>query len=140
MTNQPGATRELARFYTRSRKFPRMVGRLPEGTRIWGGPYTFTQLAVAIVSMIAGGVTRGLWSTGSLVIDLSVIAGTAWALTFAARVIPASPLNPLVVAAAALATTFGPRDGTFDSRPVAFRRPLTVRGSDAQITTGRGRP
>ncbi len=34
---------ETARFYTKSRRFPKMIGRMTDGSRIPGGPYTLTQ-------------------------------------------------------------------------------------------------
>lgn len=76
MSDESGPVeREVARFYTRSRKFPRMVGRLPEGTRIWGGPYTFTQLGLGLVAIFVALATRGVWSWGSVLIDLVVAWG-----------------------------------------------------------------
>ena len=45
---------EVARFYTRSRKFPRLIGRLHDGTKIPGGPYTVTQAIVAAYQGAAG--------------------------------------------------------------------------------------
>lgn len=113
---------ETARFYTTSRKFPRMIGRLPEGTRIWGGPYTFTQLGVAIAMFAAAMVTRSIWSTGSIVIDLLIVAGAAWAAAFAARALPTTRLNPVVVVSTAVATVFAPRHGTYRGRAVRSSR------------------
>lgn len=117
---------EVARFYTRSRKFPRMIGRLPEGTRIWGGPYTFAQLGAA---MMAGALVlslRPVLSTGSIVLDLLIAAGVAWAAASGARVVPTSPLNPAVVAGAVLCSAFGPRLGVYRGRAVRHPRPKRV--------------
>ena len=48
--------REVARFYTRSRRFPKFIGRLHDGTKIPGGPYTLTQgvvLAIVLVGAVS---------------------------------------------------------------------------------------
>jgi len=66
---------EVARFYTRSRKFPRLIGRLHDGTKIPGGPYTVTQAIVAAVVLALGLVTRGLWGTGTILVDIPIVDG-----------------------------------------------------------------
>ncbi|MGO2110397.1 MAG: hypothetical protein ACTH31_02170 [Pseudoclavibacter sp.] len=113
---------ETARFYTASRKYPRMIGRLPEGTRLWGGPYTFTQLGSGAAALALALAARPLWSTGSLVVDLLIGVGVAWGAAFAARALPTSRLNPAVVLSAALEVAFAPRGGTYRGRAVRIPR------------------
>ncbi|WP_188726374.1 hypothetical protein [Pseudoclavibacter endophyticus] len=98
-----------------------MIGRLPEGTRLWGGPYTFTQLGVAGAVLSIAAATRAAWSTGSIVIDLLIITGVVWGAAFAARMLPTSRLNPGIVVLSALTCALAPRLGTYRGRPV--RRP-----------------
>ena len=37
---------EVVKWYTRARKFPTLIGKTPDGTRLPGGPYTITQVLV----------------------------------------------------------------------------------------------
>lgn len=65
---------QVGRFFTAARKFKQLIGVMPDGTQIWGGPYTITQFVVALVT---GGfclLTRslGLWG-GNLIADGLVI-------------------------------------------------------------------
>lgn len=116
---------ESARFYTVSRRFPRMIGRLPEGTRLWGGPYTFSQLGAAAAMLLGAATTRLVWSTGSIVIDLLIMSALAWGTALAARLLPTSRLNPVVVVATAIGCALSPATGAFRGRPVRLPR---VRG------------
>ena len=40
----------VGKFFTRAMKIPLMVGRLIDGTRLWGGPYTVPQIVVGVVA------------------------------------------------------------------------------------------
>src|SRR5450759_686655 len=53
---------EVVKYYTRARKFPQLIGRTPDGAKIWGGPYTFTQAISAGVVLFVGVNTMGLWA------------------------------------------------------------------------------
>lgn len=121
--SSPPGEPEVARFYTRSRKFPRMVGRLPEGTRIWGGPYTFTQLGLGVAAMLGALLTRSVWSTGSILVDLALILGIGWGVAYLGRYIPMTSLNPIVVLGTALGAFSAPRAGTYRGRPIALPKP-----------------
>ena len=44
------------KWYTRARKFPQLIGRTPDGTRIPGGPYTYTQVAAGVVTAVYASV------------------------------------------------------------------------------------
>ena len=120
------ATFDVARFYTRSRRFPRMVGRLPEGTKIWGGPYSFTQLGIGLATAAVLIATRGVWGLGSIVLDLALIAAGSWGAAFAGRLIPLSNVSPVVLAATAFGAVAAPRYGTFNGRPWTPARPRAV--------------
>lgn len=83
-TNADERSYDVVRWYTRARRFPKLVGRFPDGRAIWGGPYTVLQL-------VGGGVMLGLlflskivWAhfggIGNLAFAAVVTAATVWGL------------------------------------------------------------
>lgn len=69
---------QVGRFYTAARKFKQLIGVMPDGTQIWGGPYTITQFVVALVAGGLSLLTRslGLWG-GNLIADGLIIVTIA---------------------------------------------------------------
>ena len=67
---------QVGRFYTAARKFKQLIGVLPDGTQLAGGPYTVTQFVVALVVGGAGLLTRsmGLWGGNFIVDGLLIVA------------------------------------------------------------------
>ena len=53
------------KWYTRARKFPQLIGRTPDGTRIPGGPYTYLQVAAGVGMAAVLAATTGLWARGA---------------------------------------------------------------------------
>lgn len=66
---------KVGRFFTSARKFKQLIGVMPDGTSIPGGPYTVTQFVVALVVGAFGFLFRalGLWG-GNFLVDTFVIA------------------------------------------------------------------
>ena len=58
---------EVVKWYTRARRFPQLIGKTPDGARLWGGPYTYTQVIVAAVVIVVGIQTAGLWGQFGLI-------------------------------------------------------------------------
>ncbi|MFK0074640.1 hypothetical protein [Arthrobacter woluwensis] len=89
--------REVIRFWTLARKFPKMFGRFHDGTRIPGGPYTSTQGGVFFV--IAGGLvfTRDYWCGGNIIVAvlLGLVVGAV--AGFLAGLLPIGARSPLVL-------------------------------------------
>ena len=74
----------VGKFYTRGLKIPTLVGRLTDGTRIWGGPYTIPQLVVGVIAlMILWQVVSRFLSTGFIITDAALILAGAWGITIA---------------------------------------------------------
>lgn len=113
---------EIARFYTRSRRFPKMIGRMNDGSRIPGGPYTLTQVGVGGAVLLVMLVTRGLlWSTGEILLDLLVTAGVAFAATWLVGRIPMTRRNLLFAFLDGAAAMFKPFGGSTRGRPSGSR-------------------
>lgn len=134
--HEPVTYDETARFYTRSRRYPRMIGRLPEGTRLWGGPYTFTQIGLGVLVTCLAAASRELWSTGSVLTDFSITLGAGWAAAFLGRYAPIGSIHPLVAANAALRCIMAPRGGRYRGLPLRHHRPRRARARST-ISCGR---
>ncbi|WP_043567804.1 hypothetical protein [Acaricomes phytoseiuli] len=65
MADEPFET--TGRFYTRARKFRQLIGTLPNGQNIPGGPYTITQVIIAASAGFVAWLSSqaGLWGAGN---------------------------------------------------------------------------
>ncbi len=126
---------DVAKFYTRARRFPQLIGRTVEGTKIPGGPYTYTQAIVAPACAICGYKTMWLWGQfgliGNAVLLLGVTAGLVWLL----GKVPPGSRNPLNIAAGALRAIGAPAHGRLAGVPFRPRPIRRVRGSATLIRT-----
>lgn len=86
--------REVARFYTRIRKIRTLFGRFPDGTKLWGGPYSGTQVVVAVLALIIALPTRDLWGFGMILLDLPASVAIAWGGAYLAGFIPITRRSP----------------------------------------------
>src|SRR5690606_2237665 len=118
---------EVVRFYTRARKFPQLIGKTPGGERIWGGPYTITQV------LVAAGVGFVDWKTawlgghfGGVGNLLALAAAIAAAVAITGRT-PPGARNPVSLLLGAVRALNAPPDGTLAGRPVRERRPVVFR-------------
>lgn len=119
--------REVVKWYTRARKFPQLIGRTHDGTRIPGGPYTYTQFIGGFACLLVGANTIGWWGRFGTITNIGILGvvtyGTVWVLGRA----PISARNPLSVAAAYIRALTRPRLGTVRNRPPRTRRPRRLR-------------
>lgn len=88
-----------AKWFTAARKFPQLIGRTPDGGKLWGGPYTITQVAVGVVGIVVLWNTTWLWARFSFVGNLMVGPGLVIALVYGVGKLPFGMRNPLVVGA-----------------------------------------
>ncbi len=80
---------QTGRFYTAARKFQQLIGVTPAGEAIPGGPYTITQVIVAVVILAGGFLSRPLWSV-DVVADFLIIAAATVGITYIAGRMPRS--------------------------------------------------
>ena len=123
------ADQGVARFYTRSRRFPKMIGRMTDGSRIPGGPYTLTQVGFGGVALLVLLMTRTMWSTGSVILDLAVTLGVAWGATWVVGLIPMTRRNLLFAFMDAIAAMTKPRGGKYQGQVITLARPHQAVGS-----------
>lgn len=91
-----------SKWYTRARKFPQLIGRTPDGTRIPGGPYTYTQVAAGVVTALVLSQTTWLWAHGSLIFNATIFIGLTVGAVIASGKLPPGMRNPVVLASGAL--------------------------------------
>jgi hypothetical protein len=116
------------RWFTAARHVPLLIGRTHDGTRIKGGPYTLVQ---AFVVPITAGVmwgTRGLWDTGSWVLNIGFTLLTAVGIGWASGRLP-DDRNPLLWVAGLFIATTQPRWGKSNGRRVTVPKPLHLRSN-----------
>lgn len=128
-------TTDVGRFYTRSRRFPKLIGRLHDGTRIPGGPYTVAQAILGAVAFGVANLTRSAWGTGSILLDLPITIGIAWGIAWVAGRIPATRRNLLSVISGAIRAYTRPIDGAYRGRTFRARRASYAEGTAAISAT-----
>lgn len=64
MSQQPDYL--VGKFYTAARKFKQLIGQLPDGTTIPGGPYTLTQFVPGLIIVVLFGLKAWIFGFGSM--------------------------------------------------------------------------
>ncbi|MGC5224532.1 hypothetical protein ACPW96_18355 [Micromonospora sp. DT81.3] len=126
---EPGEGIEVARFYTGSRRFPKVIGRLPDGTRIIGGPYTIAQGVVLAGVLILGLTTVKIWGTGNPIVDIPLAVVIAWGAAWGAGRLPSTRRNMLSIAASSLSAMTRPTAGRYRAGTLKIRTPHYAGGS-----------
>lgn len=119
---------EVVKWYTRSRRFPQLIGKTPDGARLWGGPYTYTQVITAAAVLVIGAKTAGVWGHFGMVGNAIVLLGSAYAATLLAGRLPVGSRNPISVVAGAVRAVRAPAWGTCAGTPLRPERPHRVTG------------
>jgi hypothetical protein len=125
MRDQP--QHDVVKWYTSARRFPQLIGRTPDGARIWGGPYTFTQAVGAGLVLFVGLNTMGLWAHYGLIGNGLILLGAAYTVALLLGRIPVGSRSPLAVASGVSRALTTPRTGRLSGRPVRLRRPRQLR-------------
>ncbi|PSL01371.1 hypothetical protein CLV30_114101 [Haloactinopolyspora alba] len=114
---------ETVKYYTRARKFPQLLGRMPDGTKIPGGPYTVQQLIVAIAIIVVGGMTISTWGVFGFFGNIAVLFGSAFGAVFVVGRVPMNGRNPFFAVVGLFRAVGAPRTGRYRGRPIRIRRP-----------------
>lgn len=114
----------VGKFFTRAMKIPLMVGRLIDGTRLWGGPYTVPQIIAGFIALLV------LWqafawffSTGLIFTDAILVIFGAWGVAFLVGRLPESRRNMLNVITSAASATTTSKTGFYRGSPFKIQQP-----------------
>ena len=114
----------VGKFFTRAMKIPMMVGRLIDGTRLWGGPYTVPQLIAGFIALLV------LWqafawffSTGFILTDAILVVMGAWGVAYMTGRIPESRRNLFNVMTSAASATTTSKTGLYRGVPFKIHQP-----------------
>lgn len=118
---------EIVKWYTRARRFPQLIGKTPDGATIWGGPYTYTQVIVGVLFIVAGSKTAWLWGHFGSVGNAVMLLGVAYGLVIILGRLPIGSRNPLSIAAGLVHALSSPSEGRLGGAPVRLRRPHRAR-------------
>ncbi|MEU5421117.1 hypothetical protein [Streptomyces sp. NPDC020667] len=118
----------IGHSYTRARKHPLVIGKLPGAGRLPGGPYTITQIVTMVVTFGVLIMTRELWAHfgfGNFLVLVAFPWGLAWVLRYARMDgrDPARALRSLLIYLSA------PAGGRLSGRPQRTARPRLATGS-----------
>lgn len=119
---------EVVKWYTHVRRFPQLIGKTHNGTSLWGGPYTLTQILIGAGVLIIGGKTHSWWGRSGLVVDALLLIGIAYGAVVLAGRIPIGARNPLSVVTGLVTAFSRPRFGTVAGSPIRLRPPHLVAG------------
>jgi hypothetical protein len=122
-----GPEPEVVKWYTRARRFPQLIGRTPDGKRIWGGPYTITQVVTAGVLLFVGVNTAGMWARYGLVGNGVLLLGITYGVVLGLGRVPVGSRSPLAVLAGTVRAVSAPPSGRLAGRAVRPRGPHRVR-------------
>ena len=119
---------EIVRFY-RTNKYPLMMGRLPDGTKIFGGPYTAAQGITGAAMIMLALFTWGMWASFGLIGNLVTLVTVVLVPVHLAGMIRTKNRNPLMIAAGALGAWSAPSGGKLANASLRFRKPHYVSGT-----------
>lgn len=124
--NEAPEQQEILRWFTRVKRVPKVIGKLPGGVTIPFGPFKLgAVLAGAFVAFVLYR-TMDLWPIQSGLIRLGAVLVLSVATVFIANALPSVGRNPLLwfVGTASLLTASP--GGTRDGRPLKINRPYQV--------------
>lgn len=115
---------ETAKFYTKARRIPMLVGKMPSGARIWGGPYTLTQVGAGAVTAFVLWKTASAWARFGGFLNLAVAVGLVVGVVWATGKIPSTGRNPVGWLVDAFNLTSAP--GRLSGRNITLPKPRMV--------------
>lgn len=114
----------VGKFFTRAMKIPLMVGRLIDGTRLWGGPYTVPQIVAGFIALLV------LWqafawffSTGFILTDAILVILGAWGVAFLVGRLPDSRRNLFNMMTSMASATATSKTGFYRGSPFKIQQP-----------------
>lgn len=121
---EPGLT---AKWYTRARKFPELVGKTPDGKRLPGGPYTLTQVIGGFAFGYLLYKAAGIWAHAGAIWNIAIWFGATYGFVWLLGRIPPGARNPVSLVAGVIRSVTSPSVGRIGGRRVVLKRPYQLR-------------
>lgn len=126
VTLAPG--HRITRFYTLARRFPTLIGRLPNGSDIPYGPYTVGQFVTGVCLLVVGYRTMPLWGGGrGLFVNGPLLLGLTAAVVIVMRKVPWRGRGPVPVLRGMLGS-YSATEGTYRGKSLPARQATAVMG------------
>lgn len=123
----PAPEQEILRWYTRALRIPRLIGKLPSGERIKGGPYRQSQVVGAGAILVVGEQTMRWWGHWGFFGNWAALLLAAAAVGIATKYVPIGTVTPLVMAGGALGQASRVRSGLWCGHRVQLPRQSRLR-------------
>ena len=113
-------------WYTRARRLPRLIGKVPGGHDIPGGPYTITQAVGTAVVVVVGYATTGIWGTDNGLTNYGILFVVALVTLIGLRFVKNTGRNPIAAGVSLVGAFTSPVQGTYRGRAIRTPRPHGV--------------
>ncbi|MDQ8707491.1 hypothetical protein RCO28_34230 [Streptomyces sp. LHD-70] len=117
----------VGRCYTKARRHPLVIGKLPGGGQLLGGPYTVPQAIVIAVSFTLLILLRDVWAHFGL-LNVLIAPGVAYGLGLVVRHVHVDGRGPLAAAGSLVGLLAAPSDGRIGGRPMKALRSHLAQG------------
>lgn len=111
--------------YTRARKHPLVIGKLPGAGRLPGGPYTITQVMTMVISFGLLVLTRELWAHFGAM-NFILMALIPWGLAWVLRYARLDGRDPARAVRSLFIYSSTPAQGRLAGKPQRVARPRLV--------------
>ncbi|MFE9121518.1 hypothetical protein [Streptomyces sp. NPDC007172] len=108
--------------YTRARRHPLVIGKLPGAGRLPGGPYTITQVMTMVISFGLLVLTRQLWARFGAM-NFILMALIPWGLAWVLRYARLDGRDPARAVRSLLIYSSTPAQGRLAGKPQRVARP-----------------
>ena len=105
-------------WYTRARRLPRLIGKVPGGHDLPGGPYTVTQVVGTACVVVVGYLTMGLWGPGGGLVNYGILGVSALVCLIGLGFVKNTGRNPAAVGISLLGALAVPSRGKYRGRPI----------------------
>ncbi|MFB6599566.1 hypothetical protein [Streptomyces diastaticus] len=127
----------IGRCYTHARRFPLVMGRLPGGGRLWGGPYTIPQAIVIVSSAVLLITTQEMWAHFGVVGNAANAIGMPFTLGLFVRRMRIDGRHPFAVLGSLLGLIGAPQPAGSAAAPCG---PYAQAGPSPDSAPSRGSP